>query len=407
MPTLQEFNDRVVACVREKDGYGLVELLGMRATVTAEPAEEYISSGGSLPPALDEPWDSLPALVEKRFAATGALSSKNWVDASAHLSDGLQIFLQILTAESAWCMPLLHSLCADVRLLSEVADQQLQAEGQKPCQLEDAERVLKRAFAVTNQDRRPLNEGSRKIGALGVSNQLLKVYFKLNNLRLCSNITRTVEAPNFPKFDVFPGPHRVIYKYFTGRLHLYDNRCSEAVQALTYAFENIQTTDGRSAKKHKKQILLFLVPAKILKGSLPSAAMLDEYDLKCYVDIRAAIRTGNMRLFDDAVVKYEEFFIRKALLLVIEKMRPMVYRSLCRKIFTVSNKVNKISFENLKVCLNVCNVEMDNDEIECILANLIFNNYIRGYISHKVKFLVLSKKNPFPRLVDVLKDHEG
>jgi hypothetical protein len=39
---------------------------------------------------------------------------------------------------------------------------------------------------------------------------------------------------------------------------------------------------------------------------------------------------------------------------------------------------------------------IDLDEVECILANLIFKQYIRGYLSHEKRILVLSKKEPFP-----------
>lgn len=39
---------------------------------------------------------------------------------------------------------------------------------------------------------------------------------------------------------------------------------------------------------------------------------------------------------------------------------------------------------------------MDLDEIECILANLIYQGLIRGYLSHAKRTLVLSKRDPFP-----------
>lgn len=39
---------------------------------------------------------------------------------------------------------------------------------------------------------------------------------------------------------------------------------------------------------------------------------------------------------------------------------------------------------------------IDLDEVECILANLIFRGYVRGYISHSKRVLVLSKRDPFP-----------
>lgn len=41
--------------------------------------------------------------------------------------------------------------------------------------------------------------------------------------------------------------------------------------------------------------------------------------------------------------------------------------------------------------------EIDSDEVECICAMLISNYFIRGYISHQKKALVLSKNDPFPK----------
>ena len=45
---------------------------------------------------------------------------------------------------------------------------------------------------------------------------------------------------------------------------------------------------------------------------------------------------------------------------------------------------------------------MASDEIECVLANLIYNSYIKGYIAHQHGKLVVSKDNAFPALRDVL-----
>jgi nuclear mRNA export protein PCID2/THP1 len=43
----------------------------------------------------------------------------------------------------------------------------------------------------------------------------------------------------------------------------------------------------------------------------------------------------------------------------------------------------------------------DMDEVECILANLIFKGYMKGYMSHQKKVLVVSKAQPFPQITDV------
>ena len=41
------------------------------------------------------------------------------------------------------------------------------------------------------------------------------------------------------------------------------------------------------------------------------------------------------------------------------------------------------------------------DEVECIAANLIFRKYVKGYISHKNKVMVVAKADAFPPLATV------
>lgn len=36
------------------------------------------------------------------------------------------------------------------------------------------------------------------------------------------------------------------------------------------------------------------------------------------------------------------------------------------------------------------------------MANLIYSKYIRGYLSHQLRVLVVSKKEPFPPIAAVL-----
>ena len=40
--------------------------------------------------------------------------------------------------------------------------------------------------------------------------------------------------------------------------------------------------------------------------------------------------------------------------------------------------------------------DMDIDEVHCIIANLIYEGYIKGYISLQHQKLIISKQNPFP-----------
>lgn len=391
---LQSFNLSVESAVRRNDGIALRNLLRLRSLDATRAMEDYVVNGGSLPSPMPDPWGALPEIVEKRFAAGASLNAGDWIACCDHVAQSLSAYLGVLATDSVWSVPLLHAMCSDLRVVAEQADAQLRAENRKPFKLEEAERVLKRGFTVTNNDRRSMEEGSRKAGTLGVINQLLKVYFRLNNLRLCGNLTRTVNAPNFPDFESFPPQDRVTYRFYSGRLHLYDDRIAQATEDLMYALDNIPS----SLEDHKRHVLLYLIPTKILAGSLPSEMILIKFNMYWFGDMVKAIKTGNLEIFDDAVEKYEEFFIRKGLYLAVEKMRPLVYRSLCRRVAKMVGN-NKVALDKIRVSLQLCGKEMETDEVECIIANLIYKGYIKGYISHKVGYLVLSKKNPFPQIL--------
>lgn len=45
--------------------------------------------------------------------------------------------------------------------------------------------------------------------------------------------------------------------------------------------------------------------------------------------------------------------------------------------------------------------EIDLDDTHCIVANLIFEGKIKGYISLNHQKLVLSKLDPFPKLTSI------
>ena len=50
----------------------------------------------------------------------------------------------------------------------------------------------------------------------------IKIYFRLNTLRLCKNLIRTVDSRQFAAFDAFPAAQRVTYKFYVGRLAVFD-----------------------------------------------------------------------------------------------------------------------------------------------------------------------------------------
>ena len=86
---------------------------------------------------------------------------------------------------------------------------------------------------------------------------------------------------------------------------------------------------------------------------------------------------------------------RQGTYLLLEKCKAVCYRNLCKRIH-VSLQKAQISLVYIARAWKYLGSPIDLDEIECILANLIYRGYIKGYISHTKRMLELSKRDPFP-----------
>jgi hypothetical protein len=62
----------------------------------------------------------------------------------------------------------------------------------------------------------------------------------------------------------------------------------------------------------------------------------------------------------------------------------------------------QIRLPHLQIGLRAAGLDVDADEVECLLANHVFRKMIRGYISHKPPVLVLAKAGAFKPLPEVL-----
>lgn len=295
-------------------------------------------------------------------------------------------------------IPLLHATCRathHVALQADIANS-LATERNDHARLQSAVTLLQESFSRTLNDRKELipgaplsDEGSKKVGVLYIVNQLFAMYFRLNTLRLCKNLVRPVESRNLHitgnKGDM------VTYRYFVGRLNMFEDVYELAEENLNYALEHCH----KDAVRNKKKILNYLIPVKLMRGRLPSIELLKKYNLVEYITLVNAIRRGDLRTFHVTLQDNQDQFIRRGTYLLLEKCKSVCYRNLFKRIHLVTEKF-QIPLENVIKAIKWLGIDMDLDEVECVLANLIFKGAIRGYISHSKRVLVLSKKDPFP-----------
>jgi hypothetical protein len=88
--------------------------------------------------------------------------------------------------------------------------------------------------------------------------------------------------------------------------------------------------------------------------------------------------------------------------LLLEKCKTVCYRNLFKRIHLILDK-HQISLSYAAKAFKWLGMPIDLDEVECILANLIYRGYVRGYLSHSKRVLVLSKRDPFPTSAVILK----
>lgn len=158
-------------------------------------------------------------------------------------------------------------------------------------------------------------------------NQLFKIYFKLNTIVLCRNIVRAVEGPVFPALERFPKQDTVTYMFYTGRIAMFEDNYQKSATCFDFALKHCH----KNAAKNMKLILQFLIPIKMYLGTMPSIELLQHYEFAEYIQLRQAVLTGNIKLFEDTYHSCYDQFVKLGMYLLIEKLKYVMYRNLIKK----------------------------------------------------------------------------
>lgn len=396
--SLNSYLHAVDEALLNQDSYEAARLLSFKDPHIASPQLQNTNVDNHCRRVLPSPYDEM---VAGHLKCCAAVANHNFPDAYNYQAVVVQSFLKALQAqkEDNWALPMMFAVTLDLRLFAVSADIQLvqRSRGKAGETLEKAAEQLMGLFRVCASDNRASMEDSKKWGMLNLVNQLFKIYFKINKLHLCKPLIRAIEQ--LPFKDKFSLSQLVTYRFYIGRKAMFDSDYKSADEYLTFAFEKCH----RDSCKNKKLILIYLIPVKMLLGQMPKLSLLRKYELQQFSDVVQAVSSGNLLLLNAAMQKHEVFFIRCGIYLILEKLKTITYRNLFKKVYQIGEKNHLIDIKSFTLALKMMNVDgIDDDETQCILANLIFENKIKGYISHQHKKLVVSKQNPFPMLSTVL-----
>ncbi|KAF2637398.1 hypothetical protein P280DRAFT_472113 [Massarina eburnea CBS 473.64] len=279
-----------------------------------------------------------------------------------------------------------------------------------------AVRVFNKVFSLCLGDRSPDMNQSRKWGVYCVANLLFRTYFKLKTISLSKNLVRSIDAQSdLPQFQLYPLSHRVTYLYYVGLISFVQEDYSRAEVFLTQAWNLCYV----HSTKNKELIMTYLIPCRLITHStVPTSQLLNQFpDLnRLFGDLFRFIRKGDLSGFDRALAEGEPEFVKKRIFLTLERSRDIVLRNLFRNVFlaagyedltegqTEKDRIRKtrIPLAHFAAALRMSTAGaggsqvIDDDEVECLLANTIYKNHMKGYISREHQMVVLGKKGAFP-----------
>ncbi|XWS17396.1 hypothetical protein CRYUN_Cryun33cG0063800 [Craigia yunnanensis] len=308
----------------------------------------------------------------------------NLVDAYHAFEKFANVFIQeFRNWESAWALEALYVIAYEIRVLAERSPEKLKGAGS----------FLTKVFGVL------AGKGQKRVGALYVTCQLFKIYFKLGTVNLCRSVIRSIETACIFYFEEFPRRDKVTCMYYTGRLEVFNENFPAADHKLSYALTHCNPL----REANIRMILKYLIPVKLSLGILPKVWLLEKYSLLEYSNVIQALKRGDLRLLRHALQEHEDQFLRSGVYLVLEKLELQVYQRLVKKIYFIQkqedpSKAHQLKLEVIVKALKWLEMEVDLDEVECIMTILIYENLVKGYFAHKSKVVVLSKQDPFPEL---------
>ncbi|KAJ6192936.1 hypothetical protein J3E72DRAFT_398755 [Bipolaris maydis] len=323
-----------------------------------------------------------------------------------------------------WAIFTLYFTANHLRKIAITADEQLAKisddivstvpQNQK---LEEAARVFNRIFALCLGDRNPDMSESRKWGVYCIANLQFKTYFKLKAISLSKNVVRSIEAQSdLPTFELYPRAHRVTYKYYLGVLSFLQEDYAKAESSLQQAWESCYS---RSQHTNRNLILTYLIPCRLItQHKIPTTSLLAEapHLQRTFGPLVSCIKRGDLTGFDRALAEGEPEFVKQRIFLTLERSRDIALRNLLRKVYlaagfddlkegqTEKDRIRKsrIPLAHFAAALRMGTAGegsgqvVEDDEVECLLANQIYKGLMKGYISRDHGIVVMNKKGAFP-----------
>ena len=136
--------------------------------------------------------------------------------------------------EVKWLVPLFYRISSDLKVAADNVDKFKKDDNRSTLNI--ALNELQSRFKGLVRERTPVTSTTSKKHAMFViTNVLFKAYFSLNNLNLCQKLINFVDGPsgvNSSNLTYFPVCDVVMYKFYVGRMKMFQDNYEEANECL-------------------------------------------------------------------------------------------------------------------------------------------------------------------------------
>lgn len=179
---------------------------------------------------LEQMFSRLPKIwfevVEAYLRCLSHVTDKNWKILFSESAGMFNAFLRLLQNGDASMLRLLYKACDNLWWCA----------CRSPENIEEAARLLNRAFTNCLTDRQA-QSSSRKWGVFEVFCKLMRAYFRLGQHRLCKNAVRALLASDLPDLEHIHLSQFASYQYYLGVHYFLDEEFCKAEECLLKSFD--------------------------------------------------------------------------------------------------------------------------------------------------------------------------
>lgn len=393
--SLAGYLDRVVEGFRNYDTDVIMSLLSINDSHVSHVKSwgfvlyVHVQSAGKMDKRLSEQQRNL---FQAHIRCILALCREQTNDSIKYAIETLTAFVAIFKeAETSWLCKPLDLLVVELRRLAMLADRELVSLGKSPTKKNDVYSELRKVYADIRQKPECI---------LAFNVQMLRICFLDNNLKLVRFTQNSQEAAKVPLSN-YPVGQQVTYKFLCGRYDLAEFKIKDANEKLTFAYKHCIRHHN-----NQRQILLYLIPIRLILGYIPEHATLNDFQLLQFRDICRAVQQGNFKLFNKALEDNKSFFLQHGLYYCMAtQLQSLMFRNLLKKTYLImkppDGEQQTLDIRSVQTACKFAGLDIELDEVECLVANLIFKKKCKAYIAHEVRKIVLGK-NPLGGPLGVL-----